>query len=51
MFMTERALAQFQATDGWKVGIDGSITSSPSGPAAIIGAIEDAFSPFGVRFA
>jgi lipid-binding SYLF domain-containing protein len=26
MFMTEQALAQFQATDGWKVGIDGSIT-------------------------
>src|SRR3974390_477242 len=26
MFMTEPALAQFQATDGWKVGIDGSIT-------------------------
>jgi lipid-binding SYLF domain-containing protein len=26
MFMTEQALAQFQAPDGWKVGIDGSIT-------------------------
>jgi lipid-binding SYLF domain-containing protein len=26
MFMNEQALAQFQATDGWKVGIDGSIT-------------------------
>jgi lipid-binding SYLF domain-containing protein len=26
MFMTEQALAQFQVTDGWKVGIDGSIT-------------------------
>jgi lipid-binding SYLF domain-containing protein len=26
VFMTEQALAQFQATDGWKVGIDGSIT-------------------------
>ena len=26
MFMTDQALAQFQATDGWKVGIDGSIT-------------------------
>jgi lipid-binding SYLF domain-containing protein len=26
MFMTEQALTQFQATDGWKVGIDGSIT-------------------------
>jgi lipid-binding SYLF domain-containing protein len=26
MFMTEQALAQFQATDGLKVGIDGSIT-------------------------
>jgi lipid-binding SYLF domain-containing protein len=26
VFMTEPALAQFQATDGWKVGIDGSIT-------------------------
>ena len=26
MFMTEQALAQFQATDGWKMGIDGSIT-------------------------
>jgi lipid-binding SYLF domain-containing protein len=24
MFMNEQALAQFQATDGWKVGIDGS---------------------------
>ena len=26
MFMTDQALAQFQAMDGWKVGIDGSIT-------------------------
>jgi lipid-binding SYLF domain-containing protein len=26
MFMTDQALAQFQATDGWKAGIDGSIT-------------------------
>jgi lipid-binding SYLF domain-containing protein len=26
MFMNEQALAQFQATDGWKVSIDGSIT-------------------------
>src|ERR1700738_667838 len=26
MFMTDQALTQFQATDGWKVGIDGSIT-------------------------
>ena len=26
MFMTEAALAQFQRTDGWKVGVDGSIT-------------------------
>ena len=26
MCMNEQALAQFQATDGWKVGIDGSIT-------------------------
>jgi lipid-binding SYLF domain-containing protein len=26
MFMTEQALAQFQVMDGWKVGIDGSIT-------------------------
>ena len=26
MFMTEQALAQFQATDGWKASIDGSIT-------------------------
>ena len=25
MFMTEAALANFQRTDGWKVGIDGSI--------------------------
>jgi lipid-binding SYLF domain-containing protein len=26
MFMTGPALAAFQATDGWKVGVDGSIT-------------------------
>jgi lipid-binding SYLF domain-containing protein len=26
MFMTEQALSQFQATNGWTVGIDGSIT-------------------------
>src|SRR6516225_10704861 len=26
MFMTDAALAQFQRTDGWKVGVDGSIT-------------------------
>jgi hypothetical protein len=26
MFMTDQALTQFQAMDGWKVGIDGSIT-------------------------
>jgi lipid-binding SYLF domain-containing protein len=26
MFMTDQALAQFQATDGWSVGIDGSVT-------------------------
>jgi lipid-binding SYLF domain-containing protein len=25
MFMTEAALANFQRTDGWKVGVDGSI--------------------------
>jgi lipid-binding SYLF domain-containing protein len=25
MFMTEEALAGFQKTDGWKVGVDGSI--------------------------
>jgi lipid-binding SYLF domain-containing protein len=25
MFMTEPALAGFQWTDGWKVGVDGSI--------------------------
>ena len=26
MFMTEQALASFQRTDGWKVGVDGSVT-------------------------
>ncbi len=26
MFMTEQGLEQFQATNGWKVGIDGSLT-------------------------
>jgi lipid-binding SYLF domain-containing protein len=26
MFMTEEALAQFRRTQGWKVGVDGSIT-------------------------
>jgi lipid-binding SYLF domain-containing protein len=26
MFMNEQALVQFQGTEGWKVGIDGSIT-------------------------
>jgi lipid-binding SYLF domain-containing protein len=26
MFMTDSALAQFQRTDGWRVGVDGSIT-------------------------
>jgi lipid-binding SYLF domain-containing protein len=26
MCMNEQALAQFQATEGWKVGINGSIT-------------------------
>ena len=26
MFMTDTALAKFQRTDGWKVGVDGSIT-------------------------
>ena len=26
MFMTDAALAKFQRTDGWKVGVDGSIT-------------------------
>jgi lipid-binding SYLF domain-containing protein len=26
MFMTDGALANFQRTDGWKVGVDGSIT-------------------------
>ena len=25
MFMTESALAGFQRTDGWKVGVDGSV--------------------------
>ena len=25
MFMTESALAQFQRTDGWRVGLDGSV--------------------------
>jgi lipid-binding SYLF domain-containing protein len=26
MFMTEQALADFQRTDGWKIGVDGSVT-------------------------
>ena len=26
MFMTGEALAAFQATDGWKIGVDGSVT-------------------------
>jgi lipid-binding SYLF domain-containing protein len=26
MFMTEQALADFQHTDGWKIGVDGSVT-------------------------
>jgi lipid-binding SYLF domain-containing protein len=26
MFMTESALADFQRTDGWKIGVDGSVT-------------------------
>jgi lipid-binding SYLF domain-containing protein len=26
MFMTEQALASFQRTDGWKIGVDGSVT-------------------------
>ena len=25
MFMTEEALASFRRTDGWKVGVDGSV--------------------------
>jgi len=34
MFMTDQALTQFQAMDGWKVGIDGSITVIAIGLAA-----------------
>jgi len=26
MFMTDEALASFQRTDGWKIGVDGSVT-------------------------
>jgi lipid-binding SYLF domain-containing protein len=26
MFMTDQALASFQRTDGWKIGVDGSVT-------------------------
>jgi lipid-binding SYLF domain-containing protein len=36
MFMTDEALAQFQVTDGWKVGIDGSITVLVIGAGAAI---------------
>ncbi len=37
LFMTEGALAQFQASDGWEVGVDGSVALVKVGVAGEIG--------------
>lgn len=36
MFMTQEALDQFQSSDGWEVGVDGSVTVVKAGVAGEI---------------
>jgi lipid-binding SYLF domain-containing protein len=39
MFMTQEALERFRASDGWEVGVDGSVTVVNTGVAGEIDTI------------